>query len=125
MEPGAPWNYTIDVLGELEDLQNKNYTRDYDFQTDVQAVFRKLHDAHTFYMKPSCYQTATALQPVAIFPRVTSDGTVVLYATGLTFRGENLAASIDSRFLGKWHGGCSAFLPCSSAGHCASQVLSS
>jgi hypothetical protein len=80
---GPPWYKRIDIAAAISDIQQKAYTSDYDFHDDLAQLLNSLNDAHTRYIKPTCY-SVDALQPIGVRPTVESDR-LVLRAIALTF----------------------------------------
>jgi hypothetical protein len=52
---GPPFFMQLDLISDLQALRGKTYASDIVFQDDLTGIFAQLHDAHTRYPKPACY----------------------------------------------------------------------
>eukprot|EP01006_Ploeotia_vitrea_P044084 TRINITY_DN66803_c10_g1_i1.p1 TRINITY_DN66803_c10_g1~~TRINITY_DN66803_c10_g1_i1.p1 ORF type:complete len:575 (+),score=54.15 TRINITY_DN66803_c10_g1_i1:267-1991(+) len=57
---------TSTQIGGLRALEEVDYQYDYQFHYDIGQMFMQLHDAHTAYNAPACYQNFVWWQPFAI-----------------------------------------------------------
>ncbi|CAE7909793.1 unnamed protein product, partial [Symbiodinium sp. KB8] len=94
-----PWNYKIDLFGELEKMLTQSYANDYEFQAELTSLFSSLQDAHTVYRKPRCYGEVDYVQPLYLKPMV-RNGLVYLQAQPVKYAGLSLAPRVPEGLLG-------------------------
>lgn len=76
-DPGAPfYDSKVDIISELQNLKMQNYDSDYDFQEAVSTSIAKLHDKHTVYSKPNCYNFIDFALPFNMKTKLGSSGEV-------------------------------------------------
>lgn len=53
-QPKPFTNPPVDILKGLDDISQRKYTRDFDFQRDIELLINSLNDAHANYMREFC-----------------------------------------------------------------------
>jgi hypothetical protein len=78
---GYPFYIQVDLEAELDEIETKNYTSDWEFESDIVRLFNRLGDAHTLFYGPSCYQLFFFWHPFILNSTVV-DGRHVIVAAG-------------------------------------------
>ncbi|KAJ1568158.1 hypothetical protein HK405_003448 [Cladochytrium tenue] len=94
---------SVDVLAQLDTIAaNATITSEFDFQTQIKAVFMSLNDAHASYF-PSCFVAAEMFQPFVLDAKFSAGSPPTIYVRWSNVNRTDLySAPIRSLMANEW-----------------------
>ncbi|KAJ5070514.1 peptidase s41 family protein [Anaeramoeba ignava] len=89
-------HFQINLTEELNQINQKTFSNDFDFQQSISDIVDSLYDAHTSYQKPLCYNSFTFYFPLQLSIKENQYSNPEVYVSGIYDKIEGFANIYES-----------------------------